>query len=154
MFRKRGPGGHIDTREPQPVSLTHLPPGQNVRLFADDISRYIFVNEKFCILIKILLKSVPKGPIGNKPALVQIMAWRRIGDRPLSEPMLLHWRIYAAPEGDEFNAQYSAVAWVSYRPKSPATRLLAVPQLVQANNKRNIKAQHYWSFEGRTIGDQ
>ena len=28
------------------------------------------VNEKFCILIKILLKFVPKGPIDNNPALV------------------------------------------------------------------------------------
>ena len=31
---------------------------------------------------------VPNGPIYNNPALVQIMAWRRIGDKPLSEPML------------------------------------------------------------------
>ena len=29
----------------------------------------------------------PKGPINNIPALVQIMAWRRPGDKPLSEPM-------------------------------------------------------------------
>ena len=46
------------------------------------------MNEKFCILIKISLKFVPKGPIDNDPALVKIMAWRRIGDKPLSEPML------------------------------------------------------------------
>ena len=45
----------------------------------------IFVNEKFCILVK---KFVPRGPIDNNPALVQIMAWRRICDKPLSEPML------------------------------------------------------------------
>ena len=31
----------------------------------------------------------PKGPINNIPALVQIMAWRRPGDKPLSEPMLV-----------------------------------------------------------------
>ena len=30
---------------------------------------------------------VPKGPISNFPTLVQIMAWRRLGDKPLSEPM-------------------------------------------------------------------
>ena len=36
-------------------------PGQNGRHFADDIFRYIFVNEKFCNLIKILLKFVHKG---------------------------------------------------------------------------------------------
>ena len=63
-------------------------PGQNGCHSADDIFRCIFVNEKFCILIKISLKFVPKGPIGNKPALVRVMAWRRPGDKPLSEPML------------------------------------------------------------------
>ena len=46
------------------------------------------VNEKFCILIKISLKFVLKGPIDNKPALVQIMAWHRIGIKPLFERML------------------------------------------------------------------
>ena len=55
---------------------------------ADGIFKYVFVNEKFCILIDISLKFVPKGQISNIPALVQIMAWRRIGDKPLSEPML------------------------------------------------------------------
>ena len=40
------------------------------RHFADDIFRYIFVNEKFCILIKISLKFVLYGLIDNKPALV------------------------------------------------------------------------------------
>ena len=57
--------------------------------FADDIFKWIFVNEKFfCILIKISLKFVPKGPIDNKAALVQIMAWCRTGDKPLPEPIL------------------------------------------------------------------
>ena len=39
-------------------------------------------------LIRILLKFVPKGPNNNIPALVQITAWHRSGDKPLSEPML------------------------------------------------------------------
>ena len=47
-----------------------------------------FVNEKFCIFIKMSPKFVPKGPIGNNPALTKIIAWRRIGDKPLSEQML------------------------------------------------------------------
>ena len=29
------------------------------------------------------------GPVDNIPALVQIMAWRRPGDKPLSEPMMV-----------------------------------------------------------------
>ena len=41
------------------------------------------------ILIKILLKFVPEGPINNISALVQIMAWRQPGDKPLSEPMMI-----------------------------------------------------------------
>ena len=62
------------------VALTHSPPGQNCRHLADDRSNYIFMNKNVCILIRISLKFVPKGPIDNKPALVQAMAWRRIGD--------------------------------------------------------------------------
>ena len=48
----------------------------------------ISLHEKFCILIQISLKFVCKGPIDNKWALVQVMAWRWTGDKPLSEPML------------------------------------------------------------------
>ena len=36
------------------------------------------------------LKFVPKGPINNIPALVQIMAWRRSGEKPLFEPMMVN----------------------------------------------------------------
>ena len=50
--------------------INSYPPGQNGRHFADDIFRCIFVNEKFCILIKISLKFVLKGPIENNTALV------------------------------------------------------------------------------------
>ena len=38
----------------------------------------------------ISLKFVPKGPINNIPALVQIMAWRRPGDKLLSEAMVVN----------------------------------------------------------------
>ena len=39
--------------------------------------------------MKILLKFVPKGPIDDIAALVHVMAWRRPGDKPLSEPMMV-----------------------------------------------------------------
>ena len=68
--------------------INSSPPGQNGRHFANDTFRCIFLNEKLCILFKISLKFVPKGPIDNDTALVWIMAWRRIGDKSLSEPML------------------------------------------------------------------
>ena len=64
-------------------------PRQYGRLFADDTHKRIFLNEDIRILIKISLKFVPNGFIINIPALVLIMAWRRPGDKPLSEPMLV-----------------------------------------------------------------
>ena len=66
-----------------------LRPRQNGRNFADDTFKYIFLNENVIISAKIPLKFVPKGPINSIPALVQIMAWRRSGDKPLSEPMMV-----------------------------------------------------------------
>ena len=66
-----------------------LGPRQNGRHFADDTFNRIFVNENVRISIKFSLKFVPKGSINNIPALVQIMAWRRPGDKPLSGPMMV-----------------------------------------------------------------
>ena len=71
------------------MDFNTLRPRQNGRLFADDIFKYIFVNENVRISIKISLKFVPKRLINNIPALVQIMAWRRLGDKPLSEAMVV-----------------------------------------------------------------
>ena len=58
---------------------------------------FIILNENVSILIKISVKFVPKGQINNKPALVQIMAWRQPGAKPLPEPMTsVYWCIYAS----------------------------------------------------------
>ena len=67
-----------------------LKPRQNGHHFADDTFNRIFLNENVRISIKISLKFVPMGPINNIPALVQIMAWRRPGDKPLSEPVMVN----------------------------------------------------------------
>ena len=63
------------------------PPGQNGRHFADDVSKCIFMNEKFCILNRLSLRFVPKG-------LINII-WTN------ADPV--HWRIHAllAPSSDE-----------------------------------------------------
>ena len=68
--------------------LKSSPPEQNGHHFADNIFRYIFVNEKFWILIQISLQFVPKCPVDRTPLLIWIMAWRRIGDKLLSEPIM------------------------------------------------------------------
>ena len=65
-----------------------LRPRPNRRHFADDIFKCIFDNENEWISPRISLKFVPQVRINNIPALVQIMAWRRPGDKPLSEPMM------------------------------------------------------------------
>ena len=71
------------------ILLNTLRPRQNGHRFTDDTLQRIFLKENIKILIKISLKFVPKGQINNIPALVQIMAWRRPGDKPLSETMMV-----------------------------------------------------------------
>ena len=67
---------------------------QNGRHFADNTFKRIFLNENVRISIKISLTFVTKGPINDNLALVQIMAWRRSGDKPLSEPMMVSLLTY------------------------------------------------------------
>ena len=69
--------------------LNTLRPRQEGGHFPDDVFKCIFLNENVWISIKISLRFVPKGPINNIPALIQIMAWRRPGAKPLSEPMAM-----------------------------------------------------------------
>ena len=57
-------------------------------ILADDNFKRIFLNENDKIPIQISLKFVPSSPIDYKSALVQVMAWRRRGDKPLHESVL------------------------------------------------------------------
>ena len=91
--------------------INTLRPRQNGRHFPDDIFKWIFLNENVWISINISLNFVPRGPINNIPTLVQVMAWRRPGDKPLSEPMMvrLPTHIYVTrPQG--VNSAY----WIYY----------------------------------------
>ena len=69
--------------------INTLRPRQRCRHFSEDIFQCVFLTENVWTSIQISLKFVPNGPIDNIPALVKIMAWRRPGDKPLSEPMLI-----------------------------------------------------------------
>ena len=71
-------------------------PGQNGHTFPDSIFNCIFLNENVWILIKISPKFVPEDPVNDITALVQIMTWCRPGTKPLSEPMIVYWCIYAS----------------------------------------------------------
>ena len=87
----------------------------NRRHFADDIFKCIFENENEWISPKISLKFVPKGPITNIPALVQIMAWRLPGDKPLSEPLMVTLPTHICVTRPQWvnSTAISVTAWIS-----------------------------------------
>ena len=58
------------------------------------IFEWIFWNENAWISINISLKFVPRSPINNIPTLLQVMAWGRPGDKPLSESMMVKLRTH------------------------------------------------------------
>ena len=81
-----------------------ISPWKMAAILADDIFKWICVNEKDRFPIEISLKFVSRSPIDNKPVLVPVMAWCRT----------VHRRIYAAPGGVEliYNTKNrSTVAW-------------------------------------------
>ena len=89
----------------------------------------IFINEKFCILSQISLKFVPN----------------RIGDKPLSEPMLIQFIDACAALGGDGLIDYSLErSYMSIR-VSPATRLF-MKQLIQLVIETYIKTSHYWAL--------
>ena len=59
-----------------------------VTTFEDDIFKSIFMDEQLYISIRNSLTCVPKGPINDKAASVQEMAWRQKSGKPLPEPIL------------------------------------------------------------------
>ena len=52
---------------------------------------FFFMNEQFLILIQMSLKFIPKVLIDNKSVLVQVMAWRRTGDKPLPKSVIIQF---------------------------------------------------------------
>ena len=56
--------------------------------YADQMFKYVFLNEKVWILFEISLKFIPKGPIDKRSVLVQVMGWHLIGGKQLTWSML------------------------------------------------------------------
>ena len=61
--------------------LNPLRPRQNYNHFVDILK--CFLNENARLSTKISLDIVPQNPFHNVSVLVQIMAWRRTGDKPI-----------------------------------------------------------------------
>ena len=73
------------------------------------ILQTIFSNA-FCLMKMISLKFVPKFPINNILALVQIMAWRWPGNKTLTEPMMVCLST---------NIRITLPQWVKYTQQTP-----------------------------------
>ena len=69
-------------------SFNTLRPRQDGRHFPDTFSNAFSWIKMLKFPLTFTAVFSPKGPINNIPALVQIMAWRRPGDKPLSEPVM------------------------------------------------------------------
>ena len=122
-----------------PECVNTLRQRQNGRHFADAILKCIFFNENVWIPIEISLKFVSKVPIDNIPTLVQIMAWRRPGDKPLSEPMMVSSTLHICvtlpqwvkPEKEAkkpLNQSYYKVVWQwIHHPPSTDTYISRLP---------------------------
>ena len=104
------------TRYLDQCQLNTLRPRQHGRHFADDTFKRIFLNENVIISIKISLTFVPKGPINNIPALVQIIAWRRLGYKPLSEAMMVSLLTHICVTRPQWvNSDTASYIWIKYQ---------------------------------------
>ena len=70
------------------MGFYHLSLGKMAAILANNIFKCIYFNKNEGILIQMSLKFVPRSPINNKPAVVQVMAWHQTSDKPLPEPVL------------------------------------------------------------------
>ena len=77
---------HIKTCK---IALTHWGRDKVEAMSQTTYPNAFFLNKNALISLKISLKFVPRVRINNIPALFQIMAWRRPGDKPLSEQMMV-----------------------------------------------------------------
>ena len=74
--------------------------------FAHNIFKFVFLNEKYS------LKFLPNGPNSNHLLLVQIIAWCRIGDKPLTELIIDNFTdVYVPHSLDYFFNKISLIQW-------------------------------------------
>ena len=108
-----------------PTPIETLRPRQNGHDFAEDTFKHIFLNENVRITIQISLKFVPKGPINNVLALVQIMACRLVGAKSLSEPMMVRLLTHIC---------ITRPQWVNQQSPATMNKSKSLPELHQQCN--------------------
>ena len=96
-----------------------LRPRESYYHFKDDIFKCFLLNQNAWISLKISLKFISNVQINYIPTLVQIMAWHRQGDKPLSEPMMANLLTYiCVPRSQWVNfihahAKFQRFHWMS-----------------------------------------
>ena len=105
---------------------------QNCHHFADKIFKYIYFNENVWISLKISLKFVPKFWINNISALVQIMASRLPGDKPLSESMLVSLLMYICVTRPQ---------WVKHHARYPYSGIIKQSRLTDESGVLSLSEQ-------------
>ena len=128
------------------IQLHKLRPRQNGRHFADDIFICIFLNENIWIAIKISTKFVPEGPINNIPTLVQIMAWRRIGDKPLSEAMVVEFADAYMRHSASVSKKAIREVKLSYLPRMRYAESVNLEVWLKNVCNFRTKSSHWWPF--------
>ena len=100
-------------RQGQHQWLTHWGRDKIAAIFQTTFLKWIFMDEGVWISIEMSLTFIPKGPVNNIPALVQIMAWRRPSDNHcLNECCLVYRRIYASLGLNEFSQLLVVWFWL------------------------------------------
>ena len=119
-----------------------LRPRQKDCHFADNVSEYIFLNENAWILNKFSLKYVLNSQINNIPTLIQAMAWRWSGDKPLSETMMINSPTHIGiTRPQRVNTQFSIFHWLL------SSECLMIMPWNKCHRTSMIKLQHwFWQW--------
>ena len=139
LFMSGSKLNHVNTSRPR----------QNGRRYPVDIFKCIFLNENICIPINISLKSVPKGQIYNIPSMVQIMAWRQPGDKPLFEPMMVNLVTHVCVTRPQWVNKVSPSSWGV---RIPEAEKHLNAQCADSNKALQWKARcHIWKLATKAL---
>ena len=110
------------------IKLWHLTPLNSSgprpygRHFAGNIFEHIFLTEYVWISLN-LTDSIPKVRIIYIPALVQIMAWRRPGDKPLPEPIMHRLLTHICVNRYNWRNQVFSLGYMCLQPRLTTTQV-------------------------------
>ena len=94
--------------------LTHWGWDKMSTIFQATFSNAFSWMKMYKFLLRFSLKFVPRGTINKIPALVQIMVWRRPGDKPLSEPMVVSLLMHICVTRPQWVNIGNSTAWWPY----------------------------------------